>query len=98
MIVNDEGLITKILRTAQLSNRKIMLTPNKTMQIIDKIIAYEYLVNKFILDENSVEFIKQDIDGVWCSYISNTKKQYAKVWFTGCKPNLRKIFFNGGKI
>lgn len=97
MIVDDEGLITKVLRTAQLSNRKIMLTPMKIERIINKIIAYEYLVNDFILDENSVELIKQDVDGVWCSYTSKDKKQYAKVWFNSCNPNLRKIFFSGGK-
>lgn len=88
----DNGLIEKVLESIEKKPRPINLTPKNIEKIINKIIAYEYLINNYILDENSVELLRQDVDGVWVSYFSEyTGKEYA-VWFTSANPNLREIF------
>ena len=94
----DTGLIQKVLDSIEKKPRPINLTPKSTEKVINKIIAFEYLVNNYILDENSVEFLRQDNDGVWVSYFSEyTGREYAKVWFTSTNPNLREIFFRKGE-
>ena len=90
--------LEKILDSIRKKPHPVVLTGQKLERIVNKIIAYEYIINNYILDENSVEMLRQDVDGVWCSYESSKGKEFAKVWFTSSNPNLRKIFFTRGDI
>ena len=85
--------LEKILYSIDKNPRPVVLSGAKLEKLVNKIIAYEYLVNNFIIDENSVNMLRQDIDGVWCYWTSKNGKQYGKVWFTSGNPNLREIFF-----
>lgn len=93
----SEEKLEKILDSIKKKPNPVVLTGTKLEKIVNKIIAYEYILNNYILDENSVEMLRQDVDGVWCSYTSAFGKEYAKVWFTSANPNLRKIFFSKGE-
>lgn len=96
LMTPDDGLLHKVLNKIRTSPQEVNLNSKTLEKIINKIIAYEYLINDYIVDENSIEMLRQNIDGVWVSYISNNRKQYAKVWFASGNPNLRKIFCGGG--
>lgn len=89
----DNGLVQKVLESIEKKPRPINLKPKSLEKIVNKIIAYEYIINNYIVDEDSIKMLRQDIDGVWVSYFSAfTGKEYAKVWFTSGNPNLREIF------
>lgn len=95
LMIPDDGLLCKVLNKITTNPQEVNLNAKTLEKIINKIIAYEYLINDYIVDENSIEMLRQNIDGVWVSYISNNGKQYAKVWFASGNPNLRKIFCGG---
>ena len=95
LMIPDDELLERVVRSINRKSNKIALKPQSEEKIVNKIIAYEYIMNNYIIDENSVQMLKQNVDGVWVSYTSGTGKQYAKVWFTSANPNLRKIFCGG---
>ena len=95
---NNEDHLQKILDSIAKKPRPITLSPKGLAKAVNKLIAYEYLVNGDYVIEDAIEFLRQDIDGAWVYYsTSKTKDNYAKVWFNSANPNLREIF-NGRDV
>ena len=89
----SEEHLQKILESIAKKPRPITLSPKGLEKAVNKLIAYEYLVNGDYVIEDTIEFLRQDIDGAWVFYSTNGKeKNYAKVWFNSANPDLRKIF------
>lgn len=93
----SEEHLAKVLESISKNKRPIVLNSKGLIKIVNKIIAYEYIINNYIINEDTIEMLRQDTDGVWVSYFSGNKKEYAKVWFTSANPNLREIFFKENK-
>ena len=88
-----EEHLQKILESIEKKPRPITLSPKGLEKAVNKLIAYEYLVNGDYVIEDTIEFLRQDIDGAWIFYSTKAKeKNYAKVWFTSTNPDLRQIF------
>lgn len=88
--------LEKVLASIEKNKREINLKTSSMLKIVNKIIAYEYVVNNFIINEEYVELLRADNDGVWCKYKNKENKdEYVKVWYTSANPDLRKIFFGG---
>lgn len=88
--------LKKILASIENNKREINLKTSSMLKIVNKIIAYEYVVNQFVINEDTVELLRADNDGVWCKYKNKDNNyEYVKVWYTSANPDLRKIFFGG---
>lgn len=93
----SEEHLGKVLESINRKPRPVVLKPSSSLKIVHKIIAYEYLTNNFVVDEDTIEMLRQDNDGVWVSYFGSCGLTYAKVWFTSGTPDLREIFKNVGE-
>ena len=81
--------IKKILESIEKSPKHIITLSLKGFKkIINKIIAYEYIINGSIVNVGTVGLLRQDVDGVWVCYSTNKSAEliYAKVWFYGPNP------------